>query len=305
MKLKIDIKKRNWNMRAHTATHLLHWELNKIIKNTKQAGSLVDNDYIRFDFTCKKALSNKEIQQIEENINNIIYEWLSVNKKEMSLEQALQAWAKAFFEEKYWDVVRVISIWNWEKKTISIELCWWTHVDNTSQIWIFKIISQEAVSSWVRRIIAYTWTKVYNYIKEQDKLLQDISDKLDCTSKQIIEKLNKSQKELEQIKWEYESMKQNIVKSILENIDWESKEWFDKIINISKYEELNKINFKDILNIAKQVFDWENIIIYNNDWNFVIFTKNINAKEFAKSKWLKWWWTNNIIQGKDHKIKQI
>ncbi len=302
MKVIVDKKQRKAKMRAHTATHLLHAELNKIIQDTKQAWSLVDEDYLRFDFTTKKALNNKEIENIERKINNIIYKNENVYVEKMNMDDALKKWAKAFFDEKYWEEVRVISIWEqWET---SIELCWWTHVSNTSDIWAFKIVSQESVSSWIRRIIAYTWPKVSEYCNTQDKLLEEIAQELDCTSKQIKEKINKINSEISFYKSKYESIKEKTIQNELENLEWKSNDNFDLIWNISDKENLKNENFKEIVKSAKQTFEDKNVIIYNNDWNFAIICNkwNISAKNISQEIWLKWWWSDNLVQGKDTKI---
>ena len=114
MKLIVDQAQRNAKMRAHTATHLLHAELEHLFKNTKQAWSFVDEDISRFDFQTERLLTSEEIAQIEKNINLIIYQGLSVSKQEMSYNDAIKLGAKAFFEDKYGDTVRVISIKDWK-----------------------------------------------------------------------------------------------------------------------------------------------------------------------------------------------
>ena len=141
MKLSIDMDQRYAKMRAHTATHLLHAELAKIFPNTKQAWSLVDLDLLRFDFYANSLLTGEQIKQIENNVNQIIYNAFPVDLIETSFEEWVKLWAKAFFEEKYWDEVRVIRIHEWDEN-ISVELCWWTHVNNTREIWAFAIISR-------------------------------------------------------------------------------------------------------------------------------------------------------------------
>ncbi len=310
MKAVVDKNQRTAKARAHTATHLLHKELLKLISNTKQSWSLVDEDYIRFDFTAKEPLNNEQIKQIEQNINEIIYKSMTVEKQEMSLDKALKIGAKAFFEEKYWETVRVVTITDYKEdkqETISIELCGWTHLDNTWQIWAFKIIWQEAVASGIRRIMAYTWPKTYQYCLQTENLLEEISEKLKCSTKQINEKIEKIQNELEQYKSNYDKLKNNLIQTYLLQLKWVSSEKFDIISNITDIKQLQEYEFKDIANEAKQTFTDKNIILFNEAWNFVIFVWrwDINAKEFAKEKWLKWWWSDTFVQWKDEKIKTI
>ena len=177
MELKIDLPQRYAKMRAHTATHLLHAQLAKIFPNTKQAWSLVDDDLLRFDFQADRLLTDLELDQIEKRVNQIIYLACEVKVEELPIAEASKLWAKMFFEEKYWDIVRVVQVMNkelpqemrnddnieyfksfWER--LSMEFCGWTHVSNTKEIWSFIIINQEAVASGIKRITAYTGPKV-------------------------------------------------------------------------------------------------------------------------------------------------
>lgn len=112
MKLIVEQCQRYAKMRAHTATHLLHTELGKIFKDTKQAGSLVEEDYLRFDFNAERLLTQEELARIEKRINQIIYIAADVSIEEMSLKDATNLGAKAFFEDKYGDTVRVVRIIN-------------------------------------------------------------------------------------------------------------------------------------------------------------------------------------------------
>ena len=195
MKLSVDMDQRYAKMRAHTATHLLHAELAKIFPNTKQAWSLVDSDLLRFDFYANNLLTAQQIKQIENNINQIIYKAFPVDLIETSFDEWVKLWAKAFFEEKYWDEVRVIRIHEWDEN-LSVELCWWTHVNNTREIWAFAIISQEAVASWIKRITAYTWPKVIEKLHWYEEILDGALNVLDVKSYvQINEKLSKYVKE--------------------------------------------------------------------------------------------------------------
>jgi len=122
MKLQVHPQQRYAKMRAHTATHLLHTALIKYFPNTKQAGSLVDSDVLRFDFYADTLLTAQQLKEIETTINAHIYQSLPVEITETSLEEATKLGAKAFFEEKYGDQVRVVSIGE-GKTTISTELC--------------------------------------------------------------------------------------------------------------------------------------------------------------------------------------
>jgi len=129
MKLVVDQDQRFAKMRAHTATHLLHAELAKIFPNTKQAGSLVDDDYLRFDFVADRLLGQSEVDKINKVINQIIYFSYPVKVDETSYKEAIKLGAKAFFEDKYGDEVRVVQIvgtietQDGKEAVKSIELC--------------------------------------------------------------------------------------------------------------------------------------------------------------------------------------
>jgi alanyl-tRNA synthetase len=130
MQLSVDQAQRFAKMRAHTAAHLLHAELVKIFPATKQAGSFVDEDYLRFDFAADRALTPEEMAKIQSSINTIIYAALPVTTTETSFDEAVKLGAKAFFEDKYGDVVRLVKV----DQDISTELCGGTHVTNTKDI---------------------------------------------------------------------------------------------------------------------------------------------------------------------------
>ena len=130
MKLVVDQAQRFAKMRAHTAAHLLHAELAKLFPNTKQAGSYVDENYLRFDFAADRGLTPAELAQVQTSINALIYQAIPVQTIEASYDEAIALGAKAFFEDKYGDVVRVVKV----DQDLSTELCGGTHVTNTRDI---------------------------------------------------------------------------------------------------------------------------------------------------------------------------
>ncbi len=305
MKLFVNNIERDAKSRAHTATHLLHSELEKIIPDTQQSWSLVDSDYLRFDFKSEKLLTPKQIRQIEKNINNIIKQWFEVNIFETNIDDAKKLWAKAFFEDKYWDIVRVVKIFN-KIDTISIELCWWTHVKNTNKIWSFKIISQEAVASWIKRIIAITWPKIIEYFHKLEDSFFDIANILWVSEKQIIEKINKNKKEFEDIYSKYTSIKNLYLTNILQNLIWKNNIWqFDNVIFVDSFNWLKNFKLNEISQHIQKLDNYWNILIYNDEWWYIILSKNNEAKKLWKSFELKWWWNDKIFQWKDKKILDI
>lgn len=296
MKLVVDQSQRYAKMRAHTATHLLHAELAKIFKNTKQAGSFVDEDSLRFDFHADRLLTQEEIFTIENAVNTIIYDACVVDISEVSYQEAIALWAKAFFEDKYGDIVRLVRVFDRENKAISLELCWGTHVANTKDIGCFAIISQEAVASGVKRIVAVTWPKVMIKMHDVQDILDTTVAKLGIkTSTQLLDKLDKTLKEYDDMKSMIESLETKMIRQLLEWTDFSSWKDLDKVFLIP-----SEWNFKNVVFQAKSLFKDQNVLIYTSEWWFALLTKSwISAKDFATKLWLKWWGNDSMVQGKD------
>ena len=296
MKLSIDMDQRYAKMRAHTATHLLHAELGKIFPDTKQAGSLVDEDLLRFDFYANNLLTAQQIREIENNINQTIYNAYPVDLIETTFDEWVKLWAKAFFEEKYWDEVRVIRVHNWDEN-ISVELCWGTHVSNTRDIWAFAIISQEAVASGIKRITAYTWPKVIEKLHSYEEILDWSTSVLDVKSyAQINEKLQKYVKENSDLQQRVESLETSSLRSLLQSASGSSNEDFSKIVELS-----SEANFKALQWIIKSVFPTEkSVLVFSAEGNYLISTDwSVSAKELVKKYWLRWWGSDLMSQWKD------
>ena len=153
--MEIDLDRRNSLKIHHSATHLLHESLRRNLgEHISQKGSLVAPDKLRFDISHNKPISNKDIEIIEKEINNKIRENLEVSTEIMAIEDAQNAGALALFGEKYGDEVRVVKMQNNANDKYSIELCGGTHVSRTGDIGMFKIISESALGSGIRRIEA-------------------------------------------------------------------------------------------------------------------------------------------------------
>jgi alanyl-tRNA synthetase len=204
--LSVDQTKRNATEINHTATHLLHFALRKVLgDHVKQAGSLVAPDRFRFDFTHFSLTDFETLNEIETLVNERIRENIPVEIVEMDAEEAFKTDATALFEEKYGDLVRVISLGDFSK-----ELCGGTHTDFTGNIGLFKIIDESSVASGVRRIEAVTGSAALEYTQKNSKVLQDtanlLREKPDVVP-QRIEKILSHQKSLEK---EVEQLKAKI-----------------------------------------------------------------------------------------------
>jgi len=188
VELKIDVERRNDIKVYHSATHLLHESLRRVLgKHVMQKGSLVEPDRLRFDFSHMKPISVEEISKIETNINLIIKNKSDVKTQIMTAKEAVVNGALALFGEKYGDEVRVLSMGEENDKYFSTELCGGTHVENTSHIGKFKIISQSSIAAGVRRIEALAGKDLDNYLSKK-KELNNLSNQ---QNEEIIKKLSK------------------------------------------------------------------------------------------------------------------
>ena len=312
MKLTVDIPERIAKMRAHTATHLLHAVLNHILGETRQAWSYVDDDMLRFDFTTKKPLSPEQIQTVNILVNNWIRTWAKVTISTMSIEEANQTWAKAFFEDKYGDIVRIIQIENLTTQDNihiwSQELCGGTHVLDTSHIWWFIIDDQSAVASGVRRITAYTWPRVAEIAVSKQNRISQLSERIDCQPSQLEEKLEKILKAYAHIQQDYESLESTIIQNHLheEQKTADSRQWVDFCIYISDESHLAHHDYKTIVHQAKQIWSDQDRLIYTVSGAFALYTWASNtAKILSKQWWVRGWGSNQFVQGKDENIKNV
>jgi len=202
----IAVSERRRSQAHHTATHLLQAALKKIVDpNVSQAGSLVDSDRLRFDFNLNRAVTTEEIHQIELQINNWIAEAHDSVIEVLPIAQAKAKGAIAMFGEKYGAEVRVIDIPN-----VSMELCGGTHVKNTSEIGLFKIISEAGVASGVRRIEAIAGQAVLEYLNVRDSITKDLSDRFKIKPEEICERITGLQQELKIAQKEVEHLKQSL-----------------------------------------------------------------------------------------------
>jgi len=182
----VDAERRQAIRRAHTATHLLHAALRKILgEHVFQAGSVVEPDRLRFDFTHPKPLTPDELQAIEEEINRNILAAYPVEAFETTLQEAKAMGATALFGEKYGEIVRVIRI-----DGVSAELCGGTHLSNTAEIGLLKIISETSVGANIRRIDAYTGERARRWYEERWQWLQQAAEALETSPDRVIAAIN-------------------------------------------------------------------------------------------------------------------
>ncbi len=205
---RIDRERREDIMRNHTATHLLHAALKNLLgEHVRQAGSLVADRYLRFDFTHFEPLSREEIKRIEELVNEKIRENLPVSVKEMAYQEAIRSGAVAIFEEKYGDRVRVISAGDFSR-----ELCGGTHVSRTGDIGYFKIISESSVGAGVRRLVAQTGRWAVETAFREHTLLEDVGSALNAKQEDILERIEALKEEIKEREREIAKLRQELLK---------------------------------------------------------------------------------------------
>ncbi len=192
VELKIDIERRD-NIRAyHSATHLLHESLRRVLgTHVTQKGSLVEADRLRFDFSHMKPITPNEINKIEDFVNSMVETKSQVKTRLMTPKEAVDNGALALFGEKYGDEVRVLSMGSEEDRYFSTELCGGTHVRNTGDIGKFKIISQSAIAAGVRRVEALRDKQLQEYLNKKEKLSDIESEKTEKIIKDLSQKIIK------------------------------------------------------------------------------------------------------------------
>ena len=201
--LEVDAKKRALSARNHSATHLLQKALRTVLgTHVEQAGSSVNEDRLRFDFTHFSAMTAEELKKVEDIVNEQISKGLDVIVKNMPIEEAKKTGAQALFGEKYGDIVRVVNM-----SDFSIEFCGGTHVKNTSEIMAFKIISETGVAAGVRRIEALTSDGLMKYYAQIEETLNKAAHLMKTTPDNLADKITHMMAENKSLHGEVESLK--------------------------------------------------------------------------------------------------
>ena len=207
--LKVDAERRALICRNHSATHLLQKALKTVLgDHVEQAGSLVEEGRLRFDFSHNQAMTPDEIKQVEAIVNKEISEDLKVNTEVMSLDEAKKTGAMALFGEKYGEEVRVVNMGDW-----SIELCGGTHVPHTSVIGSFKIVSEQGIAAGVRRIEALTSVGAANYYADVEDRLNAAAKAAKTEPAKLTEKIHSLMDEIKALQSENESLKSKMAKA--------------------------------------------------------------------------------------------
>lgn len=212
--LVVNNERRNDVCKNHTATHMLHKALKEVLgEHVHQSGSLVTEERLRFDFNHFEAMTEDEIVKVEKLVNEEIMKALNVKTDVMTIDEAKSSGAVAQFDDKYSDEVRVVSVGDFSK-----ELCGGTHVCNSGEIGLFKILSESGVAAGVRRIEAITGKAALNHVESKNLLLKEITTTLKCNEKDIINKLLSQISELKAKDKEISALKAQLSKGAEEEI---------------------------------------------------------------------------------------
>jgi len=207
-----DPERRKAIMRAHSATHLLDQALREVLGDqAHQAGSLVEPDHLRFDFTHFSALTAEEAREISRRVSEMILDGMPVATREMPIDEAKKMGAVALFGEKYGDVVRVVDMGG-----RSIELCGGTHVDNTAKIGVMQIISEGSVASGVRRIEAVTGKAFLERMDDLNRRLLSAAELLKTTPAELVNKVESHLREMRELRQNMEKMKDRVLSGDVE-----------------------------------------------------------------------------------------
>jgi len=241
----VDKEKRAGAQRAHTATHLLHATLRRVLGEfAKQEGSLVEDDRLRFDFTYPKSIDPIILKDIEEKVNKVILENRNVKWEWKKFEEAVKE-AIALFEEKYGDMVRVVEVEDYSK-----ELCGGTHCNKTGDIGFFKIIKEEAISAGVRRIEALTGIKALEFVRKNEEILNKISETLLTDTENILKRISKLKDEIKEKEREIEKLRDKIALNFSEKLEVKVKN--GKKYVIYYFEDLDPDTLRRISDITWQ-----------------------------------------------------
>ena len=233
IRAKVNADRRKNTAKNHTCTHILHKVLKEMLgDHVNQAGSYVSQDRLRFDYTHFEALDKKILKEIEKRVNEAILSDYTVKTDILSMEEAKKSGAVALFDEKYEEMVRVVSVGDFSK-----ELCGGTHIDETAKIGMFKIISEGSIASGIRRIEAITGRAAIDYMQELDSLTDELSISMKTTKDELLSRVNLLKKEAKDKDKEIQRLNNEILKSNINEI-------------LDKYEEINGIKlfalkFKD------------------------------------------------------------
>jgi alanyl-tRNA synthetase len=274
-------------IKNHTATHLLHQALKDVLgTHVNQAGSLVEPDRFRFDFSHFGQVKPEELEQVERIVNEKIWQNIQVQIDLKPIAEAKEMGAMALFGEKYGKIVRVVQVGDY-----SLELCGGCHVPNTSVIGLFKIVSESGIGAGIRRIEGVTGESAYHLLNEQVGLLRDASEKLKANPKDIVSRIDGLMAEIKQLQRENESLSAKLgnieAGNLLENV----KEINGVKVLAAKVQAVDMNNLRNMADDIKQKLGSAIIVLGSPSEGKVnliaAVTKDLNEKGYHAGKLIK------------------
>ena len=248
VELKIDLVRRHKIARSHSATHLLQKALQEVLgDHVNQAGSFVDDNYLRFDFNHFQGVTAEELKKVEEIVNKKVDEYLPITMTEMPIEEAKKLGAMAIFGEKYGDIVRVVDMGGW-----SIEFCGGTHVDNTGKIGGFKIVSESGIASGVRRIEAITGSNVVKYVAAKENTIAEIAATIKSSESDLTRRAAQLMAEIKELENTIKAMKSDEISGALDDIIASAKAIGDVRLITRKFEDTDIEQLRNISDAVKE-----------------------------------------------------
>ena len=255
--LAVDEARRNLIANNHSATHLMQKALRMVLGNhVEQAGSLVDPDKLRFDFTHFSPMTSEEITKVEEIVNQEIQNGLDVVTNEMTIDEAKKTGAMALFGEKYGDTVRVVQMGDF-----SSELCGGTHVKNTSNISAFKIVSESGVAAGVRRIEALTGAGLIAHFNQVEETLKEAAALLKVSPADVVKRITALQEEVKTLSKENDKLKAKIAKAAAGDVTSEAEDVNGIKVLVKALSGVDMNGMRDLGDEAKQKLG-EAVILY-------------------------------------------
>lgn len=267
VKLMIDKNRRMSVQRNHSATHLLHKALKEVLgSHVAQAGSFVNENHLRFDFSHFSAMTKEELKETEMKVNNAIMEALPIVIRELPIDEAKKLGAAAQFGEKYGEIVRVVSMGDY-----SIEFCGGCHLDNTAQAGLFKILSESGVAAGTRRIEAVTGCGVLKYIDDKDKLIERTSEALKANMSEVDTKAEAVMAEIKELKRQLESAKAKLASGKADDIMSGKKTINGVELIVAKTDGLSVPDMRAMGDTIKEKLDCGVLVLSGNTSGKIMF----------------------------------
>lgn len=268
VKAVVDSKLRLATARNHTTTHLLQKALRNVLgDHVHQSGSMVDTNRLRFDFTHFSSVSREDLQRIENEVNAKILEAIGVEVMELPIEEAKKLGATALFGEKYGDVVRVVRIGDY-----SMEFCGGTHLKNTAQAGLVKILGESGVAAGIRRIEALTGAAAIQYYSEREKMLNEVAVALKSVPQDSVKKVEALTAELKNTEREIDQLRNKLISSSIDQVLQEAVEVKGVRVVTARFDQLDMDGLRNTGDLLKNKIGSGVVVLgtaYGDKVNFV------------------------------------